>query len=492
MTAVPRMYKPTWDSLKNVRDSEWLMDAKFGLYAHWGLYAVPASGNEWYGKRMYEPSNPVHLEHCERFGNPSSFGYKDFIPHFTAEHFDAVDWATLFAESGARYGGFSLAHHDGFGLWDSDVHRWCAGKMGPKRDLYGEFAKALRTRNMKLVAPFHILRCFDWWLPGSNAWNESGTNDETETGRAEGWDLFDPEYADLYWNHVTGTYGDFVASWKARVLEVVDRYAPDLLWFDGGRFQDSEAARPSLEILSHYFNDAAEAGRDVAVLNKCTGRSQFNFPQEMCTWTFENGRSRPPITANLWVDDMKIGSQSWGYVNGQTYLSGREITHGLIDRVSRGGGLLLSLSPKADGTIPQGQRDTLRETGTWLNQNGEAIYATRPWGASGEGPNSGFRPKPNQGHAGWDYLNYTADDIRYTQSKDGKKLYAIAFGWPGKTLRLSLVSPLSGLLSSAVENVSLLDGGTCKWEQRVDCLYIDLAGIEPVNDVAPAWCIDLA
>ncbi|MXX51265.1 MAG: MFS transporter, partial [Chloroflexi bacterium] len=191
-------YAANWDSLTKHEVPAWFSDSKFGLYAHWGIYAVPGFGNEWYGKWMYDPNHEIHQRHSERFGNPADFGYKDFIAGFTAEHYDADDWADLFTASGARYAGFSLAHHDGFGLWDSDVYRWNVGKMGPRRDLYGELAAALRRRDMRLVAPFHIVRGFNWFLPGWSQWNQRFDQAAVQRGIDEGWDLFAPDYIDFY------------------------------------------------------------------------------------------------------------------------------------------------------------------------------------------------------------------------------------------------------------------------------------------------------
>ena len=133
-------YEASWDSLIQHQVPQWFSDSKFGLYAHWGIYAVPGFGNEWYGKWMYDASHEIHRRHVETFGSPADYGYARFIDGFSAADYDPAEWAELFRASGARYAGFSLAHHDGFGLWDSDVYRWNAGKMGPKRDLYGELA----------------------------------------------------------------------------------------------------------------------------------------------------------------------------------------------------------------------------------------------------------------------------------------------------------------------------------------------------------------
>jgi len=492
MPSSAERFEPTWESLLTHQPPAWLMDAKFGLYAHWGPYSVPGFGNEWYGKRMYDTSNPVHDEHCRRFGDPSQFGYKDFIPMFTAEHYDPEAWADLYARSGARYGGLSLAHHDGFALWDSRVTRWCAANMGPKRDLYGPLAAALKQRDIKLVAPFHILRCFDWWLPGADGWGRGADAEKVARARAAGWDLFDPAFADFYWNHYTGKYEDFIERWRLELREVVDKYQPDLIWFDGGDFQDAKTAPYALDVLAHFLNAGAEGGRDVGVLNKFKATLEFNFPVHFGLWTFENGRSRPPVVPRPWVDDMRIGSGSWGYIEGQTYLSAGQILHGLIDRVSRGGGLLLSLSPKPDGTIPDGQAEALTGVGQWLGANGEAIYDTRPWVVPGEGPTTGFHGGAERGNLGWEFDTFTAEDIRYTQSADGETVYAIALGWPGKRLRLSLLGQIPGLLTRPIQSVALLGGGAATWKQRPDALCIELQDVQPPNDIAFAWRIDLA
>ena len=233
-----KTYQPTWESLVQHELPGWFSEGKFGLYAHWGIYSVPGFGNEWYGKWMNDPAHEIHRRHIEQFASPADYGYTKFIKGFTAEHFDPDEWAELFAASGARYAGFSLAHHDGFGLWDSDVYRWNVGKMGPKRDLYGELAAALRARDLRLVAPFHIIRGFNWFLAGWNQWDQTFDADAVERGMAEGWELFDPDFADFYWVQQTSKFEDFFEQWQLKVREVIDKYQPDMMWFDGGKFRD--------------------------------------------------------------------------------------------------------------------------------------------------------------------------------------------------------------------------------------------------------------
>ena len=165
-------YEATWESLNSHPVPKWLQDAKFGIYAHWGLYSVPAYGNEWYAKRMYDKgagAKSYYDHHVKTYGSPAQFGNKDFAPLFKAENYDPAEWADIIKQSGAKYAGFAVVHHDGFLLWDSAVNRWNAGNMGPKRDLYGELVTELRKRDLKTIATFHHIRTFDWYLPSDPA-----------------------------------------------------------------------------------------------------------------------------------------------------------------------------------------------------------------------------------------------------------------------------------------------------------------------------------
>jgi len=491
MTNTNGLIAPTWPSLIDYGIPEWFLDGKFGIYAHWGLYSVPGFGQEWYGKYMYDPKNPIHTEHVKRFGSPADFGYKEFIPMFTADKYDPDEWADLFQRSGSRYGGFSLAHHDGFGLWDSDVYRWNVGKMGPKRDLYGEFVAALRRQNLRVVAPFHIIRGFNWFLPGWNQWEQKMDEDSVRQGREEGWDVFDPDYADFYWPQFSSTFEDFLAQWKAVVGEVIDKYQPDLMWFDGGKFREDAYEADALEMLAYYFNQSRTWGKQVCVLNKLPVSMVYNFDPNFGVWNFESGRDRPAMPERPWNDDMRIGDKSWGWVEGQTYVPGKELLHGLIDRVSRGGSLSLSLSPKADGTIPEAQQQSLLEVGEWLATNGEAIYNTRAWTVQAEGDTEKLIDR-NREHPQWFYSSCNADDKRYTRSKDGNTLYAMTLGVPEGSVRFDSLGSHAGHLDRPVRSVEMLGrDGSCQWTQSPEGLTIRVRENEAPSDAAIAWKVEL-
>jgi alpha-L-fucosidase len=476
----------TWESLISYGTPEWMQDEKFGLYAHWGLYSIPGFGNEWYGKWMYDPSHEVHDFHVKTYGPPSQFGYKDFVRHFKAEKYDPAEWGDLFEDSGAGYGGFSLAHHDGFGLWHSDVYQWNAGQMGPHRDLYGELAVELKRRGLKLVAPFHIIRGYNWFLPGWNQFDQTYDVAAIERAKTANWDLVDRQYSDFYWNETTGAdFNVFLALWKDKVREVIDKYEPDLMWFDGGRFRDDNMEPHALEVLAHYLTRSRDWGKQVGVMNKLPVNLKFNFHENFGIWQYEEGRSRPELLDRPWNDDMRIGDKSWGWVEGQTYKPGKELLHGLIDRVARGGGLMLSLSPKADGSIPDGQKKPLRIVGDWLAINNEAIRGTRPWQVHAEGEVAKLKDTTGKLEK-WKFTSCDGTDIRYTSSKDGKVIYAITLGWPGKKASFAALGTQAGNLDGRISSVELLGSDQPpNWNQAGPALEIDLSS--KVAAAAPAY-----
>ncbi len=405
-------YKPDWKDLeKHEAAPEWFRDAKFGIYWHWGVYSVPAYGNEWYPKWMHVKNKRYYKHHVKTYGQPDEFGYHDFVPMFKAEKFDADEWAELCKKAGARYAGPVVEHHDGFSMWDSDITPWNAADMGPKKDLTGLLEKAIRKRGMKFVTTFHHERT-KWWYP-----------------RVEGWPTTteDPVLRMLYANVSNETYYKIFI---AKLGEVIDKYQPDLIWHDGalGHINKSYSAR----YLAYYFNSAKKWGRDVVVTTK-----NWQYPREISVLDFEKGRA-DKLTDYAWLTDDTISRGSWCYTKGLRIKDTRRVLHDFIDIVSKNGCLLLNISPKANGMIPDDQKKVLLEMGAWLDVNGEAIYNTRPWEIYGEGT---ARMKKGGHFVG--EVKYTGKDVRYTRSKDGESLYAIVMGWlqgDKFTLRSAVVS----------------------------------------------------
>ena len=442
-----------------------MLDAKFGIYAHWGLYSVPAYGNEWYGRRMYEKDSDIHRHHVETYGDPSEFGNKDFVPLFKAENYDPDEWADIIEASGARYAGFAVVHHDGYCLWDSDHTRWNSMDTGPERDLYGELVQSLRKKEgMKVIATFHHIRTFNWYLPYKIRFFEPIDQELRQEYLSEDWDIFDPAYADLYWNQETGIEEDFIKEWNNKVTEVIGKYQPDVIWFDGGQFQDSVNERMVMDLLSHYYNKETEWNKEVEILNKLPVSMKFNFPEKVGMKTFEEGRDRGAEVKGSWVDDMKISHFSWGYVEGQTYKDPNVIIDGLIDRVSRGGGLVVSLCPKADGTISQEQQDVLREIGGWLKINGDAIYGTRKWKIQSEGDEEKLITRGS--HPKWEFDLCDETDVRFT--KKGNALYAMVLGIPeGDQIVIKSLGTGTKISTKGIKSISLLGSDEkISWERN--------------------------
>jgi alpha-L-fucosidase len=373
----PGPYQPTWDSLQSqYRVPQWFMGAKFGLFLHWGIYSVPAHGSEWYEKYMYGSKSVVQW-HLENFGPIDKFGYKDFIPLFTQEKFNADDWALLFKQSGARFVVPTAEHHDNFALWDSHVTPFNAMQMGPKRDLIGELSKAVRKQGLKFGVSNHGIENFQFINPLP----------EVEADlKAKRADLFDPKWADFYnvADRSDAAVQKFLVNWYERNMELIDKYQPDMLWFDNGvdqRYLDPLKVR----IAAYYYNRAKGWGKEVTISTKKAAYAPSGWNTETIGSVLDfEGRLPPGIRSGEWQIDRSLGS-TWGYTKEMKFKTAGETIAYLAETASKNGTLLLNLSPMADGTIPAPERECLLGIGRWLAVNGEAIYDTHSWVKFNEG-----------------------------------------------------------------------------------------------------------
>jgi alpha-L-fucosidase len=459
-------FKPSWNSLKNVPTPQWLRDGKFGIYTHWGVYSVPAQGPNatWYANKTYwDPNSPQRKYWEETWGPLEKFGYKDFIPMFTAEKFNADEWADLFQKAGARFAGPVAEHHDGFSMWDTKYSEWNAAKMGPKRDVVGELAKAIKKRDMKFVAAFHH----------AEEWVYFPTFDKR-------YDCGDPRYSGLYGPiHEKGDLPTkaFLDTWGGKVIEVIDKYDPDLLWFDNGLQLIPDWTKT--KVLAHFYNKAAEHKKDVVVTYKA-----HNLPPGAGLLDLERGQEAD-LTYYDWITDTSVDAGGgWGYVKGLGFKTVDNLVDNLVDRVSKNGYLLLNVGPRADGTIPDEARDLLLGMGAWLKINGDAIYGTTPWVIAAEGPtklakSSGFNEQNN--------MKYTGEDIRFTV-KDNT-FYAIVLDWPGEKLLIKSLKPRmqswtgwTGFYPAEIASVTMLgDGKELKWEITPEGFVIEAPKTKPCD-----------
>jgi len=457
-------YEPTWESLKQYPVPEWLRDGKFGIYTHWGIYAVHAFGGNatWYSHGMYvDPDSRARKDFEKRFGKLTrDFGYKDLIPKFTAEKFDADEWAELFKQAGAKFAGPVAEHHDGFAMWDTKYSKWNAAKMGPKRDVVGELEKAIKKRDMKFVTAFH--HAANWFF--FPVWDKR-------------YDCSDPRYSGLYGViHEEGEKPnkEFLDEWYGKIIEVIDKYDPDFIWFDFALGIIREDLRK--DFLAYYYNRAEQEGKQVVVTYK-----GHDFPPGVGMRDLELGQAHE-LTYYEWITDSTVDTQgAWGYVKTAGYKSVNRLVDNLVDRVSKNGYLLLNVGPKADGTIPEPARDRLLGMGRWLKVNGEAIYGTRAWVCYGEGPTT-LRRSETIGFNESD-VRYTAEDIRFTV-KDNV-LYAIVLDWPGDEVTITSFreeDPPDGvaLYPEEIESITMLgDGKPLDWELTEEGLTIQCPKKKP-------------
>jgi alpha-L-fucosidase len=450
-------YQPTWSSLEEQTIPEWFLDGKFGIYTHWGVYSVPAFGpnGTWYSHWVYfDENSPQRKYHESKYGPLEKFGYKDFIPMFRAEKFNAEEWADLFAKSGARWAGPVAEHHDGYAMWNTRFNDYNSVKMGPKRDIVGELEKAIKKRGMKFVTTFHHET--NWWF--FPTWDSR-------------YDCGDAKYSDLYGPiHQRGAEptSAYLDEWYGKIIEVIDNYDPDLIWFDTGLGAMRESYRK--RFLAYYFNRAVQRQKKVVVAYKGN-----DLPPGIGVVDLELAQMKQK-TNYPWMTDTSVDDQgAWSYVQGAKYKSVDRLVDNFVDIVSKNGCLLLNVGPKADGTIPEEAKECLLGIGRWLQVNGEAIYATRPWTTAGEGPTSLKSDKNFNNESG---ISYTAKDFRFT-TKDNN-LYAICLDWPGEQATIHSITTTTfpdedfvGIYPSEIQSISMLgDGNPLEWKVTDEGLIV--------------------
>jgi alpha-L-fucosidase len=460
-------FQPEWASLENYQVPAWYQDGKFGIFIHWGVYSVPAFGSEKYPREMYRSENSrfgTYRHHLETYGTPAKFGYKDFIPMFKAERFDPAAWARLFRKAGARFVVPVAEHHDGFAMYDSGLSEWTAAKMGPKRDIIGELAQAIRAEGLVFGISSH--RAEHWWFYDGGRQIES--------------DVSDPRYAGLYGPARPRTAKGqpqgqpdkaFLDDWLARTGELVDKYRPQIVWFDW--WIEEPAFEPYRKKFgAFYYNRGAEWQKGVA-LNYKFGA----FPDRAGVLDIERGQLAE-IRPHFWQTDTAVSRSSWGYTKNQDYKTVDSLIGDLVDIVSKNGALLLNVGPRADGVIPDEDRAILLGIGRWLKVNGEAIYGTRPHRIYGEGAKigDGYMSEKKR-------RSYSSADIRYTTGQG--RLYASILVWP-KDNQVTIAT----LAGEKITGVALLGyPGRIAWRLEAAGLTVQLP-VEVASRVVPVLRID--
>ena len=454
-------YKDTWESLCSYQTPQWYADAKFGIFIHWGVYAVPAFGSEWYSRYMYIEGTKEYEHHLTTYGPHKNFGYKDFIPLFKGEKFNADEWADLFVKSGARYIMPVAEHHDGFAMYDCSFSQWNSVRMGPQKDIMGDLKKAAEKRGIVFSVSYHR---------AEHVWFFNG-------GRKYECDINDPAYRDFYGKQQDG--GDNVHNvymeppskahcrdWLLRVCELVDKYRPRIVYFDW--WVHNLAWKPYLKkFAAYYYNSAKKWGMEVAINYKYNA-----FPLGSAVYDVERGQLAD-IRPRLWQTCTAAAENSWGYTAGNKFKNPVTLVGNLVDIVSKNGVMLLNIGPRADGSITDEDRKILLAIGDWLKKNGEGIYGTTYWQRYGEGPTDIVEGtfKDVERNA------FTSKDIRFTWKKG--ILYAFVMKYPknGAVIIPSLKSDISVNGDFNIQSIKILGfPNKVSFKRDSNALRIQVAG----------------
>lgn len=502
-------FEPTWKSLEQYEAPEWFRDAKFGIWAHWGPQCQPEVG-DWYARAMYLEGDWKANFHREHYGHPSEAGFKDVIHEWKADKWDPERLVKLYKRVGAKYFFAMANHHDNLDLWDSRHQPWNSVAVGPEKNLIGGWAEAARKEGLPFGVSVHAAHAWSWYEPAQGAdrnGDKAGVPYDGKLTKADGkgkwWDGLDPQ--DLYaqnhepspgftnggsihgrWNWGGGVSQPDLAycqKFYDRTADLITRYQPDLIYFDDTALPLWPVSDAGLKLAALFYN--SNLGRTHGKSNGVLFGKILNDDQLKClTWDIERGVPNRALPY-AWQTDTCIGG--WHYDRGvydrNQYKSAKTVIHMLADIVSKNGNLLLNIPVRGDGSIDEKEEAILEDIAKWMDVNGEAIFATRPWKVFGEGPASEGTELSAQGFNEGKGKPFTAEDVRYTISKDGNTLYLIVMGTPGQPLHFSGAGRKT--TDRAIRDLTLLGSpGNVFWKQDHDALEIQPVTGDRGNDIA--------
>jgi alpha-L-fucosidase len=506
-------FQASWESLKQYQVPGWFQDAKFGIWAHWGPQCQPEHG-DWYARGMYEEGSDHYKYHVQKYGHPSRFGFKDVINEWKAENWDPAQLLSLYKKAGAQYFVALANHHDNFDNYNSKYHRWNSLNMGPKKDLIDGWAKAARNQGLYFGVSVHAAHAWTWYEPAQLADKNgalAGVPYDGKITKADGkgawWNGYNPQELyvqnhplsenakdsssiDKQWKWGAGANvpdKDYCEKFFNRTVDLINRYEPDLVYFDDTVLPLWPVSDAGLRIAAHLYNSSIKKhGKLQAVLN---GKILDEEQRKCMVWDIERGQS-DRIEPFVWQTDTCIGS--WHYdrriYDQKRYKSARTIIHTLADVVSKNGNLLLSVPLRGDGTIDAEELLVVEGIATWMQQNSEAIFGTRPWKIFGEGPAiESTAPLSGPGFNEGKGKPFGPEDIRFT-TKAGD-LYAIVLGAPadGK-IRIKSLAANSTYCPSEITKAELLGHGPVNIERGHDALTVQLPDHLPNQD---ALCLKI-
>lgn len=502
-------FKANWESLQGYVVPEWYRNAKFGIWAHWGPQCEPEYG-DWYAKAMYEEGSDRYKYHCEKYGHPSKFGFKDVINQWKADQWEPEQLVSLYKRVGAKYFFAMANHHDNLDLWDS-VHPWNSVKVGPKKDLIGGWAAAAKKHGLPFGVSVHASHAWTWYEVAQRADKNgplAGVPYDGKLTKADGkgtwWEGLDPQalYAqnhplsknshDNHFIHQQWNWGggaalpskQYCQQFLKRTIQLIDKYQPELLYFDDTVLPFHPVNDIGLQIAAHHYNQSIKRnkGKLEAVLN---GKILNEMQRKCMVWDIERGQSNV-IEPFTWQTDTCIGG--WHYdkriYEGKRYKSAKTVVHTLADIVSKNGNLLLNIPVKGNGSIDDQEKAILEEIAVWMQVNAECIYDTRPWKVYGEGPAMGdATPLSGPGFNEGKGKPLGPGDMRFTTK--GDVLYVILLGWPadGK-IKIKSLAEGNALRPGAIGKIEMLGGGTLQFQRNTEALEVSLPENRPTPDYA--------
>lgn len=501
-------FEPTWESLSQRETPEWFRDAKFGIWAHWGPQCQPEAG-DWYARGMYEEGSYAYKHHLENYGHPTEQGFMEIMNEWKAPAWDPDKLVELYKNTGARYFMAMGNHHDNMDLWDSQYQPWNSVNIGPKRDILGEWEAAARRHGLPFGVSIHSAHAWTWYESAQGADRKGEKAGESydarllrkEDGKGKWWEGLDPEELyvqnhalshaadDNWWDWTEGTSvpsKEYLDNFYNRTTDMMNRYNPDLVYFDDSFAPFWPIDSTGLDVIAHYYNHNAAANggelKGVVFAKKLTPEMQ-----KAIVWDVEKG-VLDQCLEQPWQTCTCLGNWHYdrGVYNDNRYKSARTVINMLVDIVSKNGNMLLSVPVRADGTIDEKEEQILSEIKAWLDVNGEGIFETRPWSvAYGEG-SSTLDSKPLDGPGFNEHRSspYTPEDIRFTTK--GKDLYAHVMVWPEDNQ--VVIKTLKG---QKVNGVKLLGGKSLKYKQTAEGLLVKLPEGKRPNEISPVLKIRL-
>ena len=492
----PGPFQPTMESLAGgYQAPDWYLDAKFGIWAHWGPQCQPEMG-DWYAKSMYQFGSADYKFHVRKYGHPSKFGFKDVIHEWKAEAWDPEHLIALYKRAGAKYFSAMANHHDNFDMFDSTYQPWNSVAVGPKKDIVGVWAKAARAAGLRFAVSCHGDRAWSWYQEAQGS-DPSGPlagvpYDGRMTkadGKGQWWEGLDPQ--DLYAQyHATGSYDwpqngkpalakAYIEKFFNRTIDLIDKHQPDLIYFDDTVLPIYPSSDIGPRIAAYFYNtNLARNGKLEAVL---TGKLLNAQQRRALVLDVERGVTNGGEILP-WQTDTCIGS--WHYERSlfdrHQYKTARQVSQMLVDIVSKNGNLQLNIPLPGSGLPDADELKFLAEFTAWMDVNSEGIHGTRPWKVYGEGPSvTGKAPRGQFGGA-VDVRAYTSEDVRFTMK--GDTLYAFVMVWPqSRSIVLNSLAAHSPQIGERkVADVSLLGyGGKIEWNQDEKGLAVKLPDQPP-------------